>query len=113
MRRVNLNSFGWSHENLPTSPDLPNLNGLIHIDPEEKIIDLSSKILPLPCNILYSFSQDLFDEVGFMQYPVPMSASTPDQYNFINDWKLAPDLAHAALWIEMMCMVELLSGDRR
>ena len=37
-------------------------------------------------NELYSYLQDTFDEPGFMQYSVPMSAQTPTQYTLINGW---------------------------
>lgn len=37
-------------------------------------------------NELYSYLQDTFDEPGFMQYSVPMSAQTPTQYTMINGW---------------------------
>lgn len=37
-------------------------------------------------NELYSYLQDTFDEPGFMQYTVPMSAQTPTQYTMINGW---------------------------
>jgi hypothetical protein len=37
-------------------------------------------------NDLYKYLQDTFDEPGFMQYTVPMSAQTPTQYTFINGW---------------------------
>lgn len=37
-------------------------------------------------NELYSFLQDLFDEPGFMQHEVPMSAQTPTQYTLVNEW---------------------------
>jgi hypothetical protein len=37
-------------------------------------------------NELYSWLQDTFDEPGYMQYPVPMSAQTPTQYTIINRW---------------------------
>lgn len=37
-------------------------------------------------NELYSYLQDTFDEPGFMQYSIPMSAQTPTQYTLINGW---------------------------
>jgi hypothetical protein len=37
-------------------------------------------------NELYDWLQDTFDEPGFMQYEVPMSAQTPTQYTIINGW---------------------------
>ena len=37
-------------------------------------------------NELYSFLQDTFDEPGFMQHSIPMSAQTPTQYTLINGW---------------------------
>jgi hypothetical protein len=37
-------------------------------------------------NELYSYFQDTFDEPGFMQHSVPMSAQTPTQYTIINGW---------------------------
>lgn len=37
-------------------------------------------------NELYSFLQDTFDEPGFLQHSVPMSAQTPTQYTLINGW---------------------------
>lgn len=37
-------------------------------------------------NELYSYLQDTFDEPGFMQHSVPMSAQTPTQYTLINGW---------------------------
>lgn len=37
-------------------------------------------------NELYSFLQDTFDEPGFLQHEIPMSAQTPTQYTLINLW---------------------------
>lgn len=37
-------------------------------------------------NELYSYLQDTFDEPGFMQYTVPMTAQTPTQYTLVNGW---------------------------
>lgn len=37
-------------------------------------------------NQLYSWLMDTFDEPGYMQYSVPMSAQTPTQYTIINSW---------------------------
>jgi len=37
-------------------------------------------------NQLYSYLQDTFDEPGFLQYEIPMSAQTPTQYTLINQW---------------------------
>jgi hypothetical protein len=37
-------------------------------------------------NELYSWLQDTFDEPGYMQYSIPMSAQTPTQYTLINGW---------------------------
>lgn len=37
-------------------------------------------------NELYSYLQDTFDEPGYMQYSIPMSAQTPTQYTLVNGW---------------------------
>ncbi len=37
-------------------------------------------------NQLYSWLQDTFDEPGYMQYAVPMTAQTPTQYTIVNKW---------------------------
>lgn len=37
-------------------------------------------------NELYSWLQDTFDEPGYMQYTIPMTAQTPTQYTLINGW---------------------------
>ena len=37
-------------------------------------------------NELYSFLQDIFDEPGQMDDPVPMSAQTPTQYTILPEW---------------------------
>ena len=42
-------------------------------------------------NKLYSGLQDLFDEPEYLQFSVPMSAQTPQQYTLINGWDI-PDL---------------------
>jgi hypothetical protein len=37
-------------------------------------------------NALYSYLQDLFDELTQMNYTIPMSAQTPTDYTLINGW---------------------------
>ncbi len=37
-------------------------------------------------NHLYSYLLDYFDELGYLDDQVPMSASTPTEYNLINGW---------------------------
>lgn len=37
-------------------------------------------------NALYSYLQDIFDELGQMDDKVPMSAQTPTDYTLINEW---------------------------
>lgn len=37
-------------------------------------------------NAFYSWLMDLFDDANQMDDPVPMSASTPSEYSFINGW---------------------------
>jgi hypothetical protein len=37
-------------------------------------------------NHLYSYLLDYFDELGFLDDQIPMSASTPTEYNLINGW---------------------------
>ena len=39
-----------------------------------------------PVNSLYSWLLDYFDDAGFLDDEVPMSASTPVEYNLINGW---------------------------
>lgn len=42
-------------------------------------------------NQLYSWLQDTFDEPGYMQYPIPMTAQTPTQYTIVNKWFIDDD----------------------
>jgi len=37
-------------------------------------------------NALYSYLENLFAGVAYMQYKPPMSASTPTSYTMINNW---------------------------
>jgi len=37
-------------------------------------------------NAFYKYLQDTFDEPGFLQHAVPMSAQTPTQYTLVNKW---------------------------
>jgi len=46
-------------------------------------------------NALYSFLQDTFDEPGFMQHSIPMTAQTPTQYSLINIWFMDPETMKA------------------
>ncbi len=39
----------------------------------------------------YSWIMDLFDDAAQMDDPVPMSAQTPKEYQFINSWSFAAD----------------------
>jgi hypothetical protein len=42
-------------------------------------------------NEVYSGLQDLFDQPELLQYPIPMSAQTPEEYSMINGWNFADD----------------------
>jgi len=46
-------------------------------------------------NELYSYLQDTFDEPGFLQYSIPMSAQTPTQYTLTNQWYIDDESAKA------------------
>ncbi|MFA7301583.1 MAG: hypothetical protein WC069_04690 [Candidatus Shapirobacteria bacterium] len=40
---------------------------------------------------LYSYLQDYFDNLGYLDDQIPMSASTPTEYNLINGWFINDD----------------------
>lgn len=60
----------------------------IQFDVAEKTITVRER---MHMNVLYSEQQNLFDEPGYMQYMVPMSAQTPTQYSLINGWNFADE----------------------
>jgi hypothetical protein len=42
-------------------------------------------------NAMYSYLMDTFDELSYLTYDVPMSASTPTVYSMINSWTFDSD----------------------
>ena len=56
------------------------------IDVTYKTIKHTSGTTVYTVNHLYSYLLDYFDELGYLDDQVPMSASTPTEYNLINGW---------------------------
>ncbi|CAN5350472.1 hypothetical protein BH10PAT1_BH10PAT1_1050 [soil metagenome] len=56
------------------------------VDTTLKTVKHTSGTTVYTVQALYSWLEDYFDELGFVDDQVPMSASTPTQYNFINGW---------------------------
>ena len=75
-------------------------------------------------NALYSWLMDLFDDAAQMDDDIPMSAQTPTQYSFINDWTM-PDASYQylsgaaitdnknnALWANVYSIGDLAAGSQ-
>lgn len=56
------------------------------IDLTYKTIKHTSGSTVYTVNHLYSYLLDYFDELGYLDDQIPMSASTPTEYNLINGW---------------------------
>jgi hypothetical protein len=58
------------------------------IDPVTRRVTHTSGTTVYTCNALYSWLESQFATAGYMQYSVPMSASTPVNYTMVNGWFL-------------------------
>lgn len=56
------------------------------IDTTYETIKHTSGTTVYTVNHLYSYLLDYFDELGYLDDQIPMSASTPTEYNLINGW---------------------------
>jgi hypothetical protein len=61
------------------------------IDYATKRISHTSGATRYSVNALYSWLQDVFDELGQLDDDVPMAAFTPTEYAFINGWQFGSD----------------------
>jgi hypothetical protein len=71
------------------------LNERVIVDTIEKTIKVLER---MSVNSLYNFTQDLFDEPGYLQHAIPMTAQTPLHYTMINGWQFLDEYSASHLY---------------
>jgi hypothetical protein len=92
LSRVQLNKWGWHTLDNYNENNYALALAETEYDTKQLIIRVSPHLCPVPAQILYSVTQDRFDDPGMMCHSMPCMARSRNEIVMINNWRIIPQM---------------------